>query len=486
MSQRPPAWALAALLAAVYLVAEPPTADHAAQLYRADLFSREGFALWDNGWYSGHHVPAYSVLFPPLGWVLGPRLAGALAMVAATAIVERMAPRRAALAFAIVSVTPLLSGRLTFALGVAIGLGAVLAWERGRGRLGVALAVGCALASPVAGAFLALAAVVDRRWATAVAALAPGVALSVLFPEGGEFPFEADAFWPPLAATLVLVALLPAGRLRTGTLLYGAALVASFVLVTPMGGNASRLGALLALPVAVAALAPRRAALLAPALLYWAFAAPVDDIVRSLPDDSTKASYYDGLVGFLRTQDGEPLRVEVPFTDNHWESFHLGRHVPLARGWERQLDRHVNELFYDEEPLTQERYLGWLRANAVRFVALADAPLDPSSGEEAALVRRMPVVWRDAHWRVVAVPDPAPLADGARTIALAPQHVDLAATRRDVFVRVRWSPYWWIDGGCVEKAGDYVRLRLRRAGPVRLRMRFSLRRVGATSARCSG
>ncbi len=49
-------------MAAVYLVLAPPSADLAAQDYRADL----GLVLWDNGWYGGHHMPGYSVLFPPL------------------------------------------------------------------------------------------------------------------------------------------------------------------------------------------------------------------------------------------------------------------------------------------------------------------------------------------------------------------------------------------------------------------------------------
>ena len=74
-----PAWALAAVLAAAYLVLAPPSADLAAQDYRATL----GLVLWDYGWYGGHHMPGYSVLFPPLAALLGPRLVGALSAVAA-------------------------------------------------------------------------------------------------------------------------------------------------------------------------------------------------------------------------------------------------------------------------------------------------------------------------------------------------------------------------------------------------------------------
>src|SRR5437868_416787 len=66
-----PAWFVAALLAAAYLIIDPPSADLAAQVYRSDFFAHHGFALWDDSWYGGHHMPGYSVLFPPLGAALG-------------------------------------------------------------------------------------------------------------------------------------------------------------------------------------------------------------------------------------------------------------------------------------------------------------------------------------------------------------------------------------------------------------------------------
>src|SRR2546430_9922885 len=52
---------VAAILAALYLIIDPPSADLAAQTYRSDFFGREGFALWDNAWYAGHHMPGYSI-----------------------------------------------------------------------------------------------------------------------------------------------------------------------------------------------------------------------------------------------------------------------------------------------------------------------------------------------------------------------------------------------------------------------------------------
>ena len=35
--------------------------------------------MWNNYWYSGHHIVGYSVLFPAVSSALTPQLAGALA-----------------------------------------------------------------------------------------------------------------------------------------------------------------------------------------------------------------------------------------------------------------------------------------------------------------------------------------------------------------------------------------------------------------------
>ena len=500
-----PAWSLAAVLAGLYLVLEPPTADLAAQIYRAELFEREGYALWDNGWYAGHHLPGYSLVFPPLGALLGVRLAGALSAVIAAALFERLVgPRRrvAALWFAAGSATLLVTGRLTFACGVAVGIAALLAARNRRPVAAGGLAAATTLASPVAGAFLALAglalSIADRRrlgLLLAACALVPAGFMALAFPEGGSFPFEADAFWPGLAATLVVLAVVPArfAALRVGIALYAAVLALSYVLDTPMGGNAVRLGALTAGPIAAAVLLPlrrRTLLLLAPALVYWQWSAPVDDWLRAERDPSVHAKYYGGLNAFLATQPG-PFRVEIPFTDNHWESLYVGRRFALARGWERQLDRHVNRLFY-EGALTAARYRRWLHETAVRFVALHDAPVDYSAAAEARLVRDglpfLHEVWRDAHWRVFAVADARPLADGAEVLALRADEVVLEAPRAGrVPLRVRWTPYWRIaaGAGCVGRAGDWTELTLRAGGRVRLTTSFAVDRIRAGGRRCS-
>ena len=162
---------LAALLAVAYLLIAPPSADLAAQEYRVSLFAQHGFLLWDNSWYGGHDLPGYSILFPPVGALLGPRLAGALCAVASAWLFERVAlahfgerARPGALWFAAAAAfVPLVTGRLTFAMGLAFGLAAVLAAQRRRDGLAVAAAACTTLASPVAGLFVAMGAF-SVRW----------------------------------------------------------------------------------------------------------------------------------------------------------------------------------------------------------------------------------------------------------------------------------------------------------------------------------
>ena len=81
-----PAWTLTAAFGLACVIVAPLSTDLAAAGYRSDLFSRAGFTLWDNGWYSGHHVLAYSLLAPALSALLSPQLLAALSMTAAAAL----------------------------------------------------------------------------------------------------------------------------------------------------------------------------------------------------------------------------------------------------------------------------------------------------------------------------------------------------------------------------------------------------------------
>jgi hypothetical protein len=455
-------WAIALLvaapLAAAYLIAAPPAADLAAATYRSDLFARAGFTTWDTGWYAahGHWLPGYSLLSPALGALLGVRLLLALSAGAASVLFALVAERVFGLAaarvaagwFALGICVSLLSGRVPYDLGFAVGLGAVLALMRGRFALALALAMLTSAASPVAGAFLALAGVAgwlgglpktarppraggaslwghrkgydSRCLALAVAALTPILVLSIAYPEGGYEPFAASAFWPALAGVIAIALLLPRGPLtpngqrvlRTGAALYALALSGAYAIHTPMGGNAARLGPLLAGPLLAGVLWDKRREtllLLAPLLLYWQLATPIRDYRSIAGDPSVHAAYYAPLLAELRRLDrGERTIVEVPLTKAHWEAAYLAGHdhIELARGWERQLDTRYAALFY-RPALSAAAYRSWLAENRVTYVALPDAPLDKAGGQEGALIARglpyLRELWRSEHWRVYRV-----------------------------------------------------------------------------------
>ena len=98
-------------------------------------------------------------------------------------------------------------------------------------------------------------------------------------------------------------------------------------------------------------------------------------------------------------------------------------------------------------------------------------------------------MFRSAHWRVYAVANPTPIAQGPASLhQLGPNSLTLNATGAGtVDLRVRFTPYWALaqGSGCVAPDGGFTELRLRSAGPVRLVIHFSLGRIGATSPRCT-
>jgi hypothetical protein len=468
--RRAPAWAaapgLAAAIAAVYLIWRPPSADLAAALYRVGQFSRDGFVVYDPQWYAGYDPLGYSLLLGPLGALLGARLLAAAAAVAAAALFARLVDRRAAaLWFAAGIGISLGSGRVAFMLGVALGLGALAA---ARAPAALLLAALTGLASPLAGAFLGLAAVSRRRIPLALAALIPAGALALAFPTPGYEPFAASSFWPAFALIAILAAVAP--PLRVAAALYGAVCLAAYVAQTPVGGNAVRLGALFAGPLAVLAVRDRRAlALLVLPLAYWQLQAPIRDVVTAADDPSTTAAYYAPLERYLAGRG--PTRIEVPFTRQHWEAALLAPHVALARGWERQLDIADNPLFYRPR-LTTQAYGAWLRATAIALVALPDAKLDYSARAEANLIEAgqpyLRLIARLPHWRVYAVAGAAPLASPpARLTAIGSNAFTLRFARAGTsLVRLRFTDHW---SGCVRAGpGGFTEVTAARPGLVRV------------------
>ncbi|MFZ0042979.1 MAG: hypothetical protein WAK93_16850 [Solirubrobacteraceae bacterium] len=513
---------VAAVFAAAYVIISPPSLDLAAHLFRAQLFRDEGFGIWNNYWYSGHHIVGYSVLFPAVSALLSPQLAGALAATGSAALFEPMARRHfgenawlGAVLFGAATATDLYTGRLAFAFGALPALGAVVALDCGHRRLAPALALLSALCSPVAALFAALAAsgyalggLLQTRRITAalpgvavvIAALAPILVLAVAFPEGGYEPFGLPTMVPVLILGALALAVAPAEMvtLRAGIVVYLAVTVICYLIPSPIGSNIARLGTFLAAPLAALLCWPERKRLLAIAalpLLYLGWAAPVRDLSSASTDQSTSTGYYQPLLRFLRTQsNGHPgtFRTEIPFTRFHWEAYVVATHFPLARGWERQLDIKDNSLFYKGR-LTAGAYDTWLHENAVRFVAAPDAQLDYSAKSEMALIDRglpfLRLVMRSAHWRVYEVVNATPIVDGPATLqAMGPDWLTLYARRPGIdLVHVRFTPFWKLaeGSGCVAPDGAYTRLTLRRAGPVRLVTSFSLSRIRATNPRCT-
>ena len=261
---------------------------------------------------------------------------------------------------------------------------------------------------------------IGRCIALAATSLAPILLLSITFPEGGYEPFAPSLFWMSLGGVLLIALLLPQGPLsvsarrivRVGAALYALALIGSFVIATPLGGNAARLGPPLAAPLLAGVLwEHRRIALLAlaPLLVYWQLVTPIDDVAANAGNPSASASYYSPLLSELKLlRHGAPTILEVPLTESHGEAAYLAGQdgISLARGWDRQLDTRYGALFY-RPTLSPGAYHDWLVENRVYYVALPDAPLDSAGRLEGKLVAAglpyLRELWHSAHWRLYRV-----------------------------------------------------------------------------------
>ena len=182
--------------------------------------------------------------------------------------------------------------------------------------------------------------------------------------------------------------------LRTGFAIYALVAIAAFLVPSPLGYNCGRLALIAVGPLLACALRGRRALLLAaaaPLLLFWSWVSPPGDL-EDVGGPSASAAYYAPLESFLARHDQPPARVEIPFTKQHWEAVYVARHFMLARGWERQLDRERNPIFYSgrHRALDPDAYLRWLRGAGVRYVAVPDAPLDESARAEVAAIAASP------------------------------------------------------------------------------------------------
>jgi hypothetical protein len=461
--------------------------DIPAQVYRVSLFRTHGWVLWDNGWYAGHYQLPYSVLFPPLGALLG--LYGAAALSAAVAawafakLIDGHFGRRSmapAILFALGTAGPVAIGQLPFLGGEAVGLLALLAAHRRKPVAAVLLAVACPLMSPVAGAFLMLALMAwalatprstERRGpraalvALVLITAAPLLVLRVVFPSSGPFPFLGIDLALIVAICAIGYTWLPATHraLRAGLVLYGLTAIVVFCVPNPIGGNLVRLTVSFgpALLVALASLYRRRALLvLTVPLLIWQWSPAMAAIVASNHNHSASAlTFYQPLIDEL-TRQPTIGRIEIPFTRSHWEAAYVAPSVPLARGWERQLDMNDNPLFYDKALLNAASYQKWLNESGVSWVALPDIALDYSARDEAKLIEAdqpyLELVWQSSHWRLWKVVGSPGMTTGVgRLASLHPDEIVVdVAKAGTTTIRVRYTPAWSIVSGpaCVGPA----------------------------------
>jgi hypothetical protein len=489
-------------------------ADYPAHFLRALVWERAGLSSWNNLWYAGHTTPTYSLLAPPAMAAVGPFAVVAVGSLLATYCFSRLMidafPGRttslANHAFAMAMLVNVVVGRAPFALGLALAMVAALAWHRRSMAIAVAAAFLVPLTSPVAAVFLIIAAAAvvaggvpgvraptvraDSLRAVAIT-IAAGLPLAVnaaLFGEPGWFPFRGDHF---LMSLIVLSLVVFAARrrvVRIAAALSIAAAVVTFLVPNPLGGNYVRLAQIVAVPVAVAALPSVRRGLVAPFVLAlaigfgWSLQPGVVAGVEWWGDDSIEAAYHRPLINQVRARnlDGRPVgRLEIPFTENHWESYFVAAEVPFARGWERQLDLAHNAPLYDDR-LTLDGYHDWLRDNGVRWIAIPDVQLDHAGVIEERLVddavreriRWLKPAWANDDWRLYEVSDYEPIVE--RPAELVEQSADSIVVHTDrpatVTIRFRHTDYLTIDGSaCLAPDGDgWIEARLPEAGEYRI------------------
>jgi hypothetical protein len=498
-------WLVAPLVCVLPLALHLTGSDTPAEAYRVWLFHHFGFTIWNTQWYGGHTVLGYSVLFPPLAAFLGSGTVGLLACSFTarwtTLLVRRETGRQhtvALLAFSAAVVENLVVGRMAFAVGLAFAVLALLQVSNGRPRRAILSAILTSLASPLAGLFLLLAAVAwlavkPLRTLLPLAGAALGAVAVLMFPEQGTFPFPRSTLIAVLLVSGIGLSITPRTSpvIRRALVLYAVIAIPLYFFHNPIGGNLARPGSLLAVPVAMIALRNRRvwAGLVLMPLLFWHFA-PLVPALTSRGDPAQHSSYYTGLLNYLKGHDQPFGRLEIPFTRSHWEARYVAPTMPLARGWERQLDLRYNGILYSKD-LNQATYHEWLVENGVRWVALPAQPLDPSSEAELAIIRTNPSylhrVWHDTNWQLWAVRGSDGLTSGpAKMLALTADSFTLHFNAPgNALVRIHSNPYWSVVGSapaCINATAEgWTSVTSSRTGDVTVTSRFSIGGGGVAS-----
>jgi hypothetical protein len=473
------AGSVAVLLATAYLLAAPMGRDLSAQLAHAQLAESHWPELLDLRWYAGFNPLGYSVLSPLVMALLGVRLTTALAYVATVVLFAALLkntglkntgvarPVAASVIAAVCLTGNLVVTRTTFALGLALGLGALLALTAGRLRVTSVLSVLAPLASPVAGLFLGIAAGAlflsgQRRAGVTlgVSALVPTVAVGLAFGNGGRQSFAEEHALIGFLVCLGVAGLcwrLPV--VRWGALLSAGLVAAAYVLPTPVGANATRLPELFAAPIIVAVATVPLVAVIAATAGAVLLLPPVSITeVRERGDPALSAEFYAPLLDQLAAR-GADGPIEVVPSLRRGEAAFVAPVVATARGWSRQVDIRRNPIFYDGT-LSADTYRAWLDDNAISYVAISNGPYEWAATDEATLVRRglpyLQAVWSDRAWILYAVPNPRPVISfPGRVIARDPVSLTVSLPEPGEYVvRVHWSRYLSASDGCMRPTED--------------------------------
>ncbi|GIJ61473.1 hypothetical protein [Virgisporangium aurantiacum] len=473
--------AYAVVLAGGYLLLPTVGTDLAAQVARADFIRDAGFAPVDLRWYGGTVQYGYSIVAPAVMALLGVRVTGALALVVSTVafavLLRRTGAIRPRLGMALGGLCfagNLVSGRTTFALGVAFGLLGLLAltapwrvgWRWGCAATAVVLA---ATTSPVAGLFAGLAGVAlaagcwrdaARRWDGVVLAGSAAVGLvptTLLSDVDGWMNLAATDTVRACVTGLLVAALVPRRPVRVGGLLAAAGVLAAFLVHTPVGLNATRLATMFAVPVLAAyvplprpGLGSRFAGAAGLAVVaVWQPPLIVADL-RDAGNPTADRAYFAPLLAELRSR--RPVgRVEIPPTRDYWEAAYAARDVHLARGWLRQADLARNPLFFTGA-LSASDYEAWLREQGVSYVALPTidaADFSWVGRREAALVRGglpyLTEVWRGDDWTLYEVDGRPSIVDGGTLVATDAGSVTVDVPAGSTVVKIRYSGWLRVD-----------------------------------------
>ncbi|WP_436775558.1 hypothetical protein [Yinghuangia sp. YIM S09857] len=498
--------------------------DLAAQYSWAEFAVRHPGTPYGLFWYGGIHVGSYSVLSPPLMALVGVRTLAALSGLISTWLLAallvrttRKVPTWPALAGALGLWANVVSGRATFALGVASALGTLLVlvgrhtpvWRIVAGVIGAALTV---LFSPVAGLFLLVAGagfLLDRQWARGLALTVPTAAvgglLTALFPSHGQQPMGAERIILPVLAGVVVALTAPRDWrvLRAGGAVYAVGVVLTWLIPSPVGTNVERLGALFGASALLAIWAERRrrgpqprrswfrvatdaslrtrfcAAGLAMCVIWTGVATGRD--VEAHTDVPDWSQHTAGVIAELDRLGAYRGRVEVVPTGSHREARVFAAHFQAVRGWNRQLDMERGRLFYSEE-LDEASYRAWLNDWAVGYVVLPHAPPDGYARTEADLIRSgrlaswLQPVWSDAYWTVFHVQDAVPLATAPAEVLRAGD-ADIVLKMPSpgtVTVRAAYSHWLYADGACLRANGPWIQLTATRPGIYRITSSYLL------------